>query len=161
MTNKKNNDTNHDKHKHVKKVGKDTKICIFAGDKIIKNDKLFRPYLSLANINTKDYMDIYSIKKDIDLYITQNVKPDKDGKYIGKYSRTKISNKNNEIIVEGGIEMLKRDIHDYLTNKYGNKIIGSYQPTRIYINNGNKHINFENIPLYNDFDLSTTSIDCD
>lgn len=139
---------------------KDTKICIVAGDKILKNDKVFRPYLTLVNINTTDVMKINHIKKDTELFITENVKPDKNGKYVGKYSRIKSSNKTNDILVEGGIEILKRNLHEYLTDKYGKNLIKSYQPAHVHICNA-KNSNLGNIPLYQNFDLLQLSIECD
>jgi hypothetical protein len=141
-------------------TSKNTKICVVAGDKILKNDKVFRPYLDLVNIKTEDFMKVNQIKKDVELFIIKNVKPDKDGKYIGKYSRTKTipsshgSGKNNDILIEGGIEMLKRDLHEHLVHKYGNKIIGSYQSTRV-------HVNGKNVPIYSNFDLSQLSLECE
>jgi len=132
---------------------KNTKICIVAGDKIIKNDKVLRPYMDLVNIKTEDFMKVNQIKKDVELFIIQNVKPDKNGKYIGKYSRTKIS-KNNDIIIEGGIEILKHNLHEYLVAKYGNKVIDTYQSARV-------RINAKNVPLYSGFNLLQLSLECE
>lgn len=143
------------KPRNWEQQGKTTEICVPAGDRVMdpKKKKMSRPYLVLIKLNTGDFRMVNQIKRSAEVYIEQQVKPDETGRYLGKYSLTKKVG-SNDVLLAGGIEILKSNLHDHLRSKYGD-LIGKHQTARVTNLSRSKN------QIYSALELLPLSTKCD
>lgn len=129
-------------------------ICIPAGNRVMdQSNKMFRPHLTLTYLKTDDMQLVNKIKKEIEIYVMQEIIPDKDERYMVSYDKTKIWGPNSVSLI-GEIENFKQDLHRYLKSKYPD-FISSYRPAHVNIRGLKK------IKLYKSLNVQQLTIECE
>ena len=131
-------------------IGMTTHLCIPAADRMLDSkSRMYQPKLHMIVINSKKFDVIESITKDAHYFFMTNVRPDDTGTYSATWTRTKSSRgAEKKTYVEGAIEIINKELHQYLTEKY-QKLIADYKPVTVTYGT----LNPKKVTLYPAFDL--------